>query len=135
GMGSFFQTPYCSPWKSYGAPHWQYLLAFREMKEKKLLDEPAKLLREVITDRLFLEKPGSSLLGGKDKKGRPEPSLKARATAWSLTYYLAQKRLSGLFKYYQELSRLPRDLPLDDEAMLDCFARAFGCVDAKGKRK
>src|SRR5262249_1659521 len=31
--------------------------------------------------------------------------------------------------------RLPRDLPLDDEALLDCFARAFGFIDSNGKRK
>ncbi len=133
GIGSFFQTPHSSPWKSYGAPHWQYLLAFKELKEKKQLDEPHKLLRAVLTDKFFHDKAWGKKVDG--KKPQKEPSLKARATAWALTYYLAQKRLDGLLAYYKELSRLPRDLPFDDDAMLDCFARAFGCVDADNKRK
>ncbi|MBI1914475.1 MAG: DUF1570 domain-containing protein [Planctomycetes bacterium] len=135
GMGSFFQTPYSSPWKSYGAPHWQYLFAFKEMKEKNLLGEPHKLLREIITDKIFLDNPRGRLAKSNQTRGRPEPSLKARASSWALTYYLAQKKLNGLLNYYKELSRLPRDMPLDDEAMLDCFARAFGCVDLNFKRK
>src|SRR5439155_892122 len=56
--------------------------------------------------------------------------LKARATAWSLTYFLAQKKLDGLQRYFKELSKMPRDLELTDEVLLGCFARAFDAVDA-----
>src|SRR5207302_8882317 len=81
-----------------------------------------QLLLSVIGNDYFKESP------------KKDPSVKARATAWALTYYLAQKRLDGLYSYYKELSRLPRDLELDGDALLDCFARAFGCVDAANKR-
>ena len=106
----------------YGAPHWVYLFAFKELKAKKKLGEPHQLLRDVVTDKYFRE--------GKMKN---RSSVKARATAWALTYYLAQKRLPELLRYYKELSRLPRDLEFDDAVLLNCFARAFGCVDARNK--
>ncbi len=122
GTGSFMQTPYGSPWRGYGAPHWSYLLSFRELKKDKKIPAADQLLRSVVGDKYFAE------------GNKKDPSVKARATAWSLTYFLAQKRLDGLHAYYKELSRLPRDLELDGDALLDCFARAFGCVDAANKR-
>jgi hypothetical protein len=122
GIGSFMQTPYGSPWRGYGAPHWSYLLTFRELKKDRKLPPAEKLLQNVVLGDFFKE--GS----------KKDPSVKARATAWALTYFLAQKRLDGLHAYFKELSRLPRDLDLDGEALLDCFARAFGCVDAANKR-
>jgi hypothetical protein len=79
-------------------------------------------LRKVVTDAYFRE------------GNRKNPNVKARATAWALTYYLAEKKLDALSNYFKELSNLPRDLQLDQDAMLDCFARAMGCVDAQGKR-
>ena len=54
-----------------------------------------------------------------------------KAAAWSLTYYLAQRQLSGLQRYFKEVSRMPRDLELDDKVLLGAFARAFDCVDAR----
>ncbi len=128
GMGSFFQTPYASPWRSYGAPHWSHFFTFQELrkqqKNKPAPEEPQDLLRHVITDKYFRDanKPGGS-------------TLKARSSAWSLTYYLAHQKLDGLLNFYKEMSRLPRDLPLDDDTLIECFARAFGCVKpGTGKR-
>ncbi len=122
GIGSFMQTPYGSPWRGYGAPHWSYLLSFRELKKDKKLPPADQLLRSVIADTYFKE--------GKKK----DPSVKARATAWALTYFLAQKKLDYLQSYFKQLSRLPRDIDLDGDALLDCFARAFDCMDGSNKR-
>ena len=121
GAGSFMQTPYGSPWRMYGAPHWSYLLSFRELKKEKL-PPASELMRSVISDRFFNDSP------------KKDPSVKARSTAWALTYFLAQKRLDGLHAYYRELSRLPRDLDISSDVLMDCFARALGCVDASNKR-
>jgi hypothetical protein len=49
-----------------------------------------------------------------------------------LTYYLAQRQLDGLIRYGQELAQLPRDLELDGEVQLNCFARALGMADGQG---
>ena len=58
---------------------------------------------------------------------------KSRATAWSLTYFLAQKKLDGLLHYFKELGRMPRDLELNEDTLLNGFARAFDCVDGTKK--
>src|SRR5207302_8746015 len=55
GMGSFMQTPYGSPWRGYGAPHWSYLLSFRELKKDKKLAAPYELLKGVVGDNYFAE--------------------------------------------------------------------------------
>jgi hypothetical protein len=55
---------------------------------------------------------------------------KAQATAWALYYYLARTNQPGLRRYFDELNRLPRDLPLDDKAALAVFARAFDLTTA-----
>ncbi len=36
---------------------------------------------------------------------------------------------AGFWRYRDELDKMPRDLPLDPETMLGCFARAFGAVN------
>ena len=54
---------------------------------------------------------------------------KARATGWSLAYFLVQKNMDGLLRYFKELHALPRDVELNDEMLLGAFARAFGCAD------
>lgn len=119
GVGSFMQTPYGSPWRSYGGPHWSHLLSFRELKEKKKLPSRSHdLLLKVIRNEFFTA------------ADRKDPSEKARSTAWALTYYLAQKRLDNLHRYFKELSRLPRDIDVEGDALVACFARAFDCVDA-----
>jgi hypothetical protein len=55
---------------------------------------------------------------------------KAQATSWALYYYLAKTNAAGLRRYLDELNRLPRDLPLDEKAALDVFARAFNLTTA-----
>jgi hypothetical protein len=59
--------------------------------------------------------------------------MKAQATAWALTYFLSRTRIEGLYKFYQELARMPRDLPLDDSTVKLTFARCFNLLAADGK--
>jgi hypothetical protein len=87
-------------------------------------------LKNVVTDGFFRKTDG-----GKDKAALQ----KARAMSWALTYYLAHdgglgnQKLDGLRRYFNELSRLPRDLEFDDKVLLNCFARAFGLVDTSNQ--
>ncbi len=52
-------------------------------------------------------------------------NAKALATSWSLYYYLAKANPTGLDRYLAELSKMPRDLPLDEGSRLSAFAKAF----------
>lgn len=124
GMGSLFQTPAGSPWRMYGAPHWAHYFTFKKLKTDKKLPGDFQLLKDVVTDRYFIE--------GSKEKGTP---VKGRSTAWALTYFLATKKLDQLHAYFRELSRMPRDLEFDTEALLDCFARAFGYYDVKTRKR
>ena len=145
GMGSFFETPLQSPWASVGAPSAYYLPRWNELKTKGFERTPGDTLRKVVTDAYFHNLP---------PEGEPDSSVRhlhdaalrrARTAAWSLTYFLARDRthsrpelkksheMDGLGRYFEELSKMPRDIELDDEILLGCFARAFGCVDANNK--
>ncbi len=138
GMGSFFETPLQSPWPTIGAPSPYYLPRWRELKAKEsgkggLEKTAVATLRKVVSDGYFRSLPADG------KPGEPahyvyESALrKARTASWSLAYFLAQKHLDGLRQYFAELSKMPRDIELDDAVLLGCFARAFGCVDANNK--
>jgi len=50
-------------------------------------------------------------------------SMRSRQSA--LIYYLAHKKREGLIRYFQELHDVPRDLELDEDALMTVFARAF----------
>lgn len=114
GMASFFETPANAYWPGTGLPNWKYLPRLKALRKKDILDKPEKALRDVIIDGYFLS-----------AHEEPEAMLKARMMSWALTYYLAQKHLDGLLKYYDELSRLPRDMAFDEPVLLGCFYRAF----------
>ena len=63
---------------------------------------------------------------------------KARASSWALYFYLAKTDPDGLRRYLDELRKLPRDLPLDEKAAVETFARALHLSTGKaaeaGKR-
>lgn len=120
GMGSFFETPKGAYWPGTGAPHWSFLIHFQLMRDAKSLDKAEDALWGVVSDRYFRHAKASNA---------PEALLKARTLSWSLTYFLAQRRLDGLLRYFQELSNMPRDLDLDETALIGCFARAFDLTD------
>jgi len=125
GMGSFFETPLGSPWTATGAPHVENLLNFKDYKKLKRLERtPGETLRMVVTDAYFRDAARS-----KDP-ARAALERKARAATWALTYFLMQTRPDGVLRYYKELSKQPRDVELDADTLLGCFARAFDLVDS-----
>jgi hypothetical protein len=146
GMGSFFETPLQSPWPTIGTPSPYYLPRWRELKGKSpneggLEKTAVNTLRKVVTDGYFrtLPSPSHTARGNEEANSEErhiayEAALrKARTASWALTYFLAQKHLDGLRHYFAELSKMPRDIELDDTVLLSCFARAFGCVDSNNK--
>jgi hypothetical protein len=124
GMASFFETPKGSFWAGTGSPNMTYLVNFKLWdKDKKLDKDPVEALKAVVTDRNFHKIRGS--------KNKENAEAKARTMAWALVYFLAHKKRDGLLRYYEELAKQPRDLDLDEEVLLGCFARALGLVDPK----
>jgi hypothetical protein len=101
------------------SPSWEYLRPFKEIvkaAEAQPQFNAGEFLKSVVTDVPFnrVASPG-------DREGL----FKARSEAWALAFYLLKTRLPGMSKFYQELSAQPRDLELDDKAVLACFGRAF----------
>src|SRR5439155_8827716 len=80
-------------------------------------------LKSVVTDHYFHKI--------RDSKSKENAEAKARTMTWALVYFLAHTKRDGLVRYYQELANQPRDLDLDEDVLMGCFARSFGLVDAK----
>jgi hypothetical protein len=133
GMGSFFETPLQSPWPGLGAPSAYYLPRWQELKSKGFEKSPGDTLRKVVTDAYFRNIPPEGESETPLRHAHDAALRKARTSSWALTYFLAKQKLDGLQRYFKELSKMPRDIELDDEVLLGCFARAFGCVDANNK--
>lgn len=122
GMGAFFEAPLQSPWPSVGAANPYWMPRFKELKAKNKYEPAAVLLKKVVTDGHFREKAKST------KHEDVEAHLRrARAAAWSLTYFVARtdSTLPKLRRYFAELSKLPRDVALDEKTLWNCFAKAF----------
>jgi hypothetical protein len=102
------------------APSWLYLRIFKSGIGNDTGDA-APFLRAVITDAQF-----NRVVSPADHQG----IIKARTTAWALSYYLLKSRLPGMMKFYQELAHLPRDLEVDEKTVLACFARSFDVANA-----
>jgi len=136
GMASFFEAPLQSPWATIGAPNPYWLPRFKEYRKKGLYDRSAgTLLRKVVTDSYFRQKPTAQDIAKYGRKKAEEQQLrKARAASWALAYFLAKRStvagdaryLPKLQRYFKELSRQPRDMELDEKTLLACFQRAFG---------
>lgn len=108
-----------------GGPSWCYLRYFKEkVKPEEGGSTPSRFLQDVVVDAQF-----NRIISGVDRSGNlvadHEGLLKARAGSWALAHYLLKARFAGMVKYYQELSAMPRDLEVDEKALLACFARAF----------
>jgi hypothetical protein len=125
GVASFFETPTGAPWPTTGAPSGEHLPIFKVLTKTKKLDKPYEALVQVVTDGYFRQ---SDLAG--DKQGGLR---KARATAWSLAYFLIQKKPEALQRYAKEIGKMPRDIDLDGEVLLSCFAKALDCTDKDQK--
>jgi hypothetical protein len=141
GLASFFEVPHYAFYPSTGGPSWEYLANFQALRaNKKLEQKDAKeILLKVVTDDYFhqaydaLRK--SQQAKDKDKDQRQLLQMKAdfqlevaRATSWSLMYYLVQKKSSALDRYFREIADLPRDMDYDAKVLKDCFYRAFGLL-------
>ncbi|HYH64548.1 MAG TPA: hypothetical protein VD866_07610 [Urbifossiella sp.] len=50
---------------------------------------------------------------------------KARSTSWALYHHLATNHPAELRRYFEELAKLPRDMPFDGATNWDVFVRAF----------
>ncbi|QDU21041.1 hypothetical protein [Urbifossiella limnaea] len=50
---------------------------------------------------------------------------KARSTSWALYHHLATNHPAELRRYFEELGKLPRDMPFDGVTNWDVFLRAF----------
>ena len=55
-------------------------------------------------------------------------SLKAEVTSWALMYYLSRTRSAGLYKFYAELGKLPRDMWLAPEEVMLIFGKSFNLL-------
>jgi hypothetical protein len=134
GMGSFFETSPQSPWPTIGAPSFYWQPLFKELKgENRLQRTPADTLRMVVTDGYFRSIGPRGEADSLIRKAHDEGLRKARATSWALTYWLAKYKLEELRRYCKELSKLPRDLELDESTLLEAFARAMGAVGPDNK--
>ncbi len=73
--------------------------------------------------------PGAGENPGISPTRRFKLEMKAQATAWALTFFLARERPDGMKKYYAELNKLPRDLRIDKTLALETFARSFSLLN------
>ena len=131
GLASFFEVPMQSFHPSTGAPNWAHLVEFRALRKAKVLEtkDAKDILLKVISDQYFHQAYATlkhaELASKEDRddvrhKGQDELEL-ARATSWSLTYYLARHKSQQLERYFGELRSLPRRPGLRRQG----FARLF----------
>ena len=75
------------------------------------------------------DSPPPVIDAGARRMTKEKLELKADVTSWSLLYYLSRDRMYGMQKFYAELRRMPRDLPLDPNLTLTLFATCFNLMD------
>lgn len=148
GLGSFFESPksageLASPslWTGIGEESWVFLPLYKrvakadggaiKLDDKDTTTKPVKVdkpsILRILTDRGF-DKADRA-----DKDEKETLKYVARAEAWALTHYLAKEKLDNLRKFYDELSKLPRDMDLTPEIVEQCFGAAFGILDENGR--
>ncbi len=143
GVASFYETGMGAFYPSMGLPSWQNLVHFKFYRKTKKLDRPETALLQTVTNNYFRQAHKSAVLAQDHKEKDSEVFVKrakedrdiARASAWGLIYFLAKNRkLDHLHRYCQELASLPRDLELDERALVDVMKRAFQLRDADAIR-
>ena len=127
GLGSFFETPLGSPWATPTVLNTAHLKPCLDVLEKAKGPQLGEVLKNVVTDEYF------RLVDAADESEVDAATAKARALAWGLTYYIFQRHPDRFWAYRDELDKMPRDVPLDGDIVLGCFARAVDAVDAQGK--
>jgi hypothetical protein len=122
GVPIFFATPRGSYWPGVGTTSSPYLENFK--RDISTLEQNgrshAEVLKAVVSDRGF-----RSVRHGPYWE---RSTLRARTMAWSLTTFLAEKKLDGFRHYLDELAKVPHDLEIDEDALVQAFARAYGLV-------
>lgn len=125
-------------WPGVGMPSWAYMGHFNELVQKKELGRPLETLVDTITDDFFVlaregiksrkEIAKTPMEVGKLEELKEELLARAHTLSWGLAYYVSNdpERLPQLHNYFAELSKLPRDLELDENAKQLAFAKAFG---------
>lgn len=143
GLGSFFEVPLQSPFGGAGAPSPYWMPRFREYYNAKEYNKdritaspsPFDALVQTVTNAGFRGKPERVIPQPGEtpelaaRRAKESHARRARAAAWSLTFFLARQDLDGLRRFFKELGRMPRDVELDDKVLLTCFARSFDCVN------
>jgi hypothetical protein len=127
GIGSFFETPKGAYWAGTGAPHWKYFVNFRNWRDDRnaakavITEKPEEIFLKVISDQYYAEAR---------RINTPQAWEKANTMGWALTYYLAQNQNTrdNFLKFLQELANLPRDMQIDPNTYMLCFARSFNLV-------
>ena len=139
GLAALFETPMTSLYPTVGAPSWLHLVSFKHMTKGKASSE---VLFNVVTDRYFQEarKLSAELQDSREntalRASEAEAWEMARSTSWAFVYYLSKNgKLDRLFKYGDELNRLPRDMDLGDFVQQRSFAKAFEMSDTKDPRR
>jgi hypothetical protein len=134
GLASLFEISDHSFYSTPGGSNWAHLVEFKALRQIKLLEkkDAKDILDKTITDEYFRLAERTKHLADliKDDQAQLRQKAKddlemARATAWSLMHYLAEKKHRHLERYFEELRNLPRDLPYDSKVLRDCFYRAF----------
>ncbi|HLW66399.1 MAG TPA: DUF1570 domain-containing protein [Gemmataceae bacterium] len=161
GIGSLFETPkgpyagvdgaaQVAFWPSYGAPNWAYIRQWKKWSSSKdeatKLDDAPVALKKTVQDiyahqvRLPVNTEISPNLSPSERAKREkelarakEDVTRARAYAWSLTYYLAKHHLDELLGYFKNMDNLPPDLELDGRTVLLTFAKSFKLTNAAGE--
>jgi hypothetical protein len=146
GLASFFETPQHACDFTTTLPSTTNLIYFRHyLKSRKPpVDEKdkaqtafdtvkAQILFETITDGYFRQTFDMFHFVKAGKKSDDpfrviawKQLQIARATSWSVTYYLMEKHLDKVFAYCANLKQLPRDIDFDAPVLASCFAKIFG---------
>lgn len=149
GMASVFETakpPYpLAPvevrapyWHGWGGASWKYTRLFRHFEHEQSMGAREGIIRE---DKEFT-RAGRTLLhtirDSEFSEARENPRqgslhlLMGRTYAWGLCHYLTRMRTAGVIRFYEELAKMPRDLELEPDEVVGCFARAFDVADVTG---
>jgi hypothetical protein len=142
GLAAFFEIPEGALYPAIGGPSWTHLVSFKHFVKNNKLATSHDVLRNVVTDTYFLNarraaKEAHERRDNDDlQRSAKEAWETARCTSWAFVYYLAQGgNLNYLFKYGDELDKLPRDMDLNDLVLQGSFAKAFDMTDLNNPRQ
>ena len=100
------------------------------------------MLQSVVTDRYFTDARQQSKEANKRQndpdrqKTAKEAWELARCTSWAYVYYLAKiGKLHYLFRYGNELDKLPRNMDLNELVLQGAYAKAFDMTDRGDARQ